>query len=328
MIHDSDAEFHEPPKGEPMWAETNYFGFEVPEVPLHVGLYSLFRPNLGVVNSAVFVNSRKVTAGWEVDYWDHRAYLPLGGQKLTNFELNNGLKVVCKNPNQVWDIRFDKPGVLSIDVRFEALMPPFDIHDPVMDPRAKRSGADLSAGALWAGGHFDMTGKVTGEMTINGVTHKVDWMSTMDHSWGVRGEYQLGTMTWLQAHFSHDLAVHSMFQFDPTVPPGKPLALDLTHGYIMQNGAAVGLKEGTGITERSGLYPAKITLDLVDANDRKWHLEAESQTQFPCEYWPGSMSFMVLAKWAMNGKSGYGTSTDFYDYAHFTRLFVDTKPGR
>ncbi len=324
MIKDSDADFHPPPPDQPLWAETNYFGFEIPEVPLHIGLYSLFRPNLGVVNSAVFANSRRVTSGWEADYWDHRAYLPIGKQKLTDFSLKNGLSVSCREPNRVWDLRFHKKDALSVDVRFEALMQPFDIHDPEMDPRAKRAGTDLSAGDLWAGGHFDMTGKVTGEVTLRGKKYAVDWLSTMDHSWGVRDEYQPGTMTWLQAHFSRELAVHAMFQFDPTVPAGQPLSLALTHGYLMENGKAIGLKDGTGTSERSGLYPTRFSLDVVDATDRKWHLDGESQTQFPAEYWPGSMSFMVLPKWTMNGKTGFGTATDFYDYSHFARLF----PGK
>ena len=72
---------------------------------------------------------------------------------------------------------------------------------------------------------------------------------------------------------------------------------------------------------RTGLYPDRVTLDLVDARDRSWHLEGESQTAFPAEYWPGSMSFMVLPRWSMNGATGYGTSTDFYDYSHFPPLF-------
>jgi hypothetical protein len=131
----------------------------VPEVPLHIGLYSLFRPNLGVVNSAIFANSRRVTSSWETDYWDHRAYLPMKpDESLLGFEFRNSLKVTCLEPNKVWDLHFDQPGFLSVDVRFEALMPPFDIHDPDMDPRAGRGGSDLSAGELWAGGHFDMTG--------------------------------------------------------------------------------------------------------------------------------------------------------------------------
>ena len=324
MIRDTDADFHPAPPDQPLWAETNYFGFEIPDVPLHIGLYSLFRPNLGVVNSAIFANSRRVTAGWEIDYWDHRAYLPIGGQKLTNFSLKNGLSVKCLEPNRVWDLKFQKADVLDVDVRFEALMQPFDIHDPEMDPRAKRTGDDLSAGALWAGGHFDLTGRVTGTVKLRGATHKVDWLSTMDHSWGVREEHQPGTMTWLQAHFSRDLAIHGMFQFDPTIPAGEPLSLALTHGYVMKNGKGIGLKDGTGTSIRSGLYPTKITLDVVDADNQKYHLVGESQTQFPAEYWPGSMSMMVLPKWTMDGKTGFGTSTDFYDYMHFTRLY----PGK
>lgn len=322
MIEDKDAEFHAPPAGQPLWAETNYFGFEIPEVPLHIGLYSLFRPNLGVVNSAVFVNSRKVSSGWEIDYWDHRAYLPMAPDlSLLDFELRNGLQVRCLEPNRVWELRFAKEGVLDIDVRFEALMQPFDIHDPDMDPRARRTGGDLSAAALWAGGHFDMTGAVTGEVTLHGRKLTVDSLSTMDHSWGVRDEYQPGVMTWLQAHFSRDLAVHGMFDFDPTTPPDGDLELSLTHGYVLDHGVGVGLKEGRGTTERSGLYPTRISLELVDARDRTWSLVGESQTRFPAEYWPGSMSFMVLPRWTMDGRTGHGTSTDFYDYAHFTQLF-------
>jgi hypothetical protein len=321
MIQDKDAELHPAAAGDPLWAETNYFGFEIPEVPLHIGLYSLFRPNLGIVNSAIFANSRRVTSSWEADYWDHRAYLPLKpDQSLLAFELRNSLKVTCLEPNKVWDLHFDQPGLLSVDVRFEALMPPFDIHDPDMDPRAHRGGSDLSAGELW-GGHFDMTGAVTGVVVVRGVRHDVDWLSTMDHSWGHRDEYQPGVMTWLQAHVSRDLAVHGMFDFDPATPAGENLQLSLTHGYLLQGGTAIGLKDGTGITQRSGLYPDLITLDLVDAQDRPWHLEGESQTAFPAEYWPGSMSFMVLPRWSMNGKTGYGTSTDFYDYSHLPRLF-------
>jgi hypothetical protein len=322
MIQDKDAEFHPAPADDALWAETNYFGFEVPDVPLHVGLYSLFRPNLGVVNSAIFANSRRVTSGWETDYWDHRAYLPMkASESLLGFELRNSLKVTCLEPNRVWELRFHQPELLSVDVRFEALMPPFDIHDPDMDPRANRGGSDLSAGELWSGGHFDMTGAVTGSVTVRGRRHDVDWLSTMDHSWGHRDEYQPGVMTWLQAHFSRNLAVHGMFGFDPATPAGEDLQLSLTHGYLLQDGAAIGLKDGTGTTYRTGLYPDRVILDLVDARDRSWHLEGESQTAFPAEYWPGSMSFMVLPRWSMNGATGYGTSTDFYDYGHFPPLF-------
>lgn len=323
MITPGDAEFHSPSEDR-MWTETNYFGFEVSQVPLHVGLYMLFRPNLGLVNSAVFVNSRRVDAPWEIDYWDSRAYLPMPESgSLLDYTLANGVSVTCREPNKVWDLRFDNES-LKVDVRYEALMEPFDIHDPSMDPRARNARSDLSASAAWAGGHFDMTGKVTGEVVVNGVRHEVDSMSTMDHSWGVREEKQKGVMTWLQAHFSHDLAVHAMFDFDPTIGPDQPFDAALTHGYVLDHGKGVGLKDGSAHITRVGMYPETISLALVDAQDREWHLEGEAQTRFPCQYWPGSMAFMVMPRWRMGDRVAHGTSTDFLDLCHFTGLY---RPG-
>lgn len=304
-----------------MWAETNYFGFDVPEVPMHVGLYALFRPNLGVVNSAVFVNSRRVTSSWEIDYWDSRAYLPMPTSgSLLDYRLDNGLSVTCLEPNKVWDLKFDNGETLKIDVRYEALMDGFDIHDPDTNPRAKHRTDDLSGSAAYSG-HFDMTGKVTGEMTLNGRTYQIDALSTMDHSWGVREEKQLGTMTWLQAHFNEELAIHSMFAFDPTIGPDQTVTGEITHGYIMEKGRGIGLKEGTATIHRKGMYAESIDLNLEDADGRSWTLTGESQTQFPCQFWPGSMAFMVMPKWRMGDLTGYGTSTDFLDLYHYTKLY-------
>ena len=44
MITDADAEFHPPDAGEPTWGETNFFGFYSADVPLNVGVYTLFGP--------------------------------------------------------------------------------------------------------------------------------------------------------------------------------------------------------------------------------------------------------------------------------------------
>ncbi|MBY4575613.1 hypothetical protein ACN94_18830 [Gordonia paraffinivorans] len=241
-------------------------------------------------------------------------------ESLLDYRLDNGLAVTCLEPNKIWDLRFDNGETLKIDVRFEALMAGFDIHDPDMDPRAKRVKDDLSGSAAYTG-HFDMTGKVTGEMVLHGRKYAIDALSTMDHSWGTREERQLGTMTWLQAHFNHDLAIHSMFSFDPTIGPGQQVVGDITHGYIMEKGRGIGLKEGTATINRTGMYADTIDLNLLDAEDRVWKLSGDAQTQFPCQFWPGSMAFMVMPKWRMGDLTGYGTSTDFLDLYHYTKIY-------
>ncbi|WP_022879440.1 hypothetical protein [Microbacterium sp. B19] len=318
MITDDDVEFHAP-SPDPMRAETNYFGFEIPEAGTHIGLYSLFRPNLGIVNSAVFANSRMVPVQTAIDFWDHRAYLPLGENRLSDFSLANGLRVTCLDPNRRWELRFDSEW-MTVDVQYSALMPPYDIHDRAMDPLARDGGNDLASGDLWKGGHFDMTGAVEGTVRLHGRSYAVDWLLTMDHSWGVRGEYQSGTMTWLQAHFSRDFAVHAIFQSDATTPPGEPLDLSISHSYVMDHGEAVGVKAGTGRTLREGLAQREVELELVDVRDRVWKLHGVAQTGFPAEYWPGSSSPMAMMRWTLDGEVGYGTTTDFYDYRHHVAL--------
>ena len=322
MIRPEDAQFHPSPNNDRMWAETNFFGFEIPDAGMHGAVYALFRPNLDVVNSFVVLNSRRVQSAWETDFWDHRSYLPMPeGRNLLDYELANGLTVHCHKPNELWDIRYTNDDV-TLDLRFEALMPGYDMHDPELNPRAKAPArGDLSASTAYTG-HFDMTGRITGEVVLHGRTHEVDWFSTMDHSWGVRQEWQLGVMTWLQAHVSPELAFHAMFDFDTTVRPDQPLDLALTHGYVMDHGEIVGLTEASGRTERTGLYPQRMTLELVDAKGRSWTLLGEAQTAFPCQYWPGSTSFMVLNRWTIGDLTGYGTATDFFDLQHLPRLYA------
>jgi len=130
MINESDAQFHET-DGHPTWAETNYFGFHNADEHLNIGVYALFRPNLGIVSSTICMNSRKVITHWEADYCDMRASMPIPvPRNLLDYTLENGLHIHCVKPNQVWDIHYDDGENTRIDVRFEGLMPAFDIHDP------------------------------------------------------------------------------------------------------------------------------------------------------------------------------------------------------
>ena len=77
MITAADAEFHQPDSDDPTWGETNFFGFYSAEEPLNVGIYTLFRPNLGVVLSTISMNSGDAIQPWRADFCDHQAQLPI-----------------------------------------------------------------------------------------------------------------------------------------------------------------------------------------------------------------------------------------------------------
>ncbi|MGI4895550.1 MAG: DUF7064 domain-containing protein [Janthinobacterium lividum] len=320
MIRDDDVQFHPPTADDPLWAETNYFGLyvageHIPH-PINIGVYGLFREPLGVVGSTVSVNSRRVTLPWAADYWDAWEHLVVPEpHDLANYRLANGLSVVCREPNRVWDVDYSDPAAeLELHFTFTGLMDPYDINDPDMDPMAARQDMDKTWGHAYAG-HFDLTGGVEGELSLRGQRHAIDCVSTMDHSWGVRAERQTSRLCWLHAHVGRDLAVHGLFDFSTDAGPDSPSPLRLTHGYVLAGGEVRGLSGGGGTTRRSGFYPEHVDLDVTDVTGQRWQLHGEAHTTFPWQAWPGSVGHNALLKWSVDGgegaRTGWGEVMDF-----------------
>lgn len=319
MMQDRDAEFHatEP---DPTWAETNFFGFYSAEHCLNVGVYALFRPNLGVVSSTICMNSRRAVTPWEADFCDLRAAMPIPEPRsLLDYELLNSLHVRCLEPNRVWHLGYDDKQGTRIDVRYEALMPAFDIHDPAMDPMcgSKSTAGKFSWGTAY-NGHFDQTGTVRGTVAIRDREIPIDCVSTMDHSWGPRPERGKPNMSWLHGHFSEDLAFHGIFGFDPAQNGSE---LWLAHGYVLERGKVYGLKAGTGRVVRSQeRYAERLQLELTDSAGRVWKPEGRALTTFPWQCWPNMVAFNALAQWQLQGQSGYGEVQDFFELPQLNML--------
>jgi hypothetical protein len=308
VIKPEDAQLHEPTSADPLWGETNYFGLYIPEVPMNIGVYALFRTNVGVVTTNVSVTTRQVRTPWATDYWDAWAQTPIPPERsLLDYQLASGLHVRCTDPNRVWEVHYDDGGTLRLDFTYTALMDGFDIHDPAQDPMvaAQAAGSDFSWGQAYSG-HFDQTGHFAGELVLRGRRYAIDCVSTMDHSWGVRQERQHTTMSWLHAHFPGDLAIHGIFDFDPSGGPAAATPVTLTHGYVLDAGEVTGLVGGHGVTARSDFFPQRISLALTDARGRDWELTGTPLTSFPWQAWPGTVGHNVLARWECAGRSGYG----------------------
>jgi hypothetical protein len=249
---------------------------------------------------------------------------------LASYELANGLRVTTLIPNDRWHIQYDDGDGTSVDVTYQALMPPFDIHDPAMDPitaAQHRQDADDQSdgqgGFAWGtayNGHFDQTGHYSGEVSLRGRRIPIDCTSTMDHSWGPRAERGGPNMSWLHAHFSDDYAIHAIFSFDET-RGGRDL--ELAHGYVLRDGTVHGLAAGHGVTIRdAGFYARTIELDVTDAAGDTHHLTGRGLTRFPWQAWPNMVGFNVLAQWQSTGPSGgrtgYGEIQDFVDLTRLT----------
>lgn len=327
MINAQDAEFH-PGGNDPTWAETNFFGFYNVEARLNVGVYALFRPNIGAVSSTICMNSRRCVTPWEADFCDMRAAMAMPeSRSLLDYRLMNSLHVRCLEPNKLWHIAYDDFEGTRIDVQYEALMPAFDIHDPAMDPMcgSKSEAGKFSWGTAY-NGHFDQTGHFEGRVWVRGEMVPIDCVSTMDHSWGPRPERGKPNMSWLHAHFSKDLAVHAIFGFDQRQNGNE---LWLAHGYVMDRGEIRGLKAGTGRVERrQERYAETLALTLTDCHDRIWSLEGQALTTFPWQCWPNMVAFNALCEWRMDGLHGHGEVQDFFELPQLNALNSDAATRR
>ena len=329
MIEAGDADFHTPTSDDPTWAETNFFGFYVPEATLNVGVYALFRPNVGVVISTIAMNSHFIDAPWQADYWDAQHHLRIPEPRnLRDYRLANGLHVVSPEPNRVWDVEFDNGDGVALAFRYTALGDAFDIHDPNQDPivAAQAEEGNFAWGEAYAG-HFDQTGHFEGEIELRGKTYAVDCVSTMDHSWGLRPEHQGHTMSWLHAHFSKDFAVHGIFDFDPDGGPDAPTALTLTHGYVLDHGQLYGLASGRGRTVRERFYAKSVELQLVDSRGREFELLGTGRTSFPWQAGPGTVGYNVLAEWRCGDERGWGEIQDFVGPQHLCKIYSAARDG-
>jgi hypothetical protein len=319
MITDADAEFHAPDDDSPNWAETNFFGFYAAEVPLNIGVYTLWRPNLGVVHSTICMNSGDAVQPWRADFCDMQSHLPMPEPRsLATYSLANGITVTTLSPNAKWHIEYDDGEGTTIDVVYTALMPAFDIQDPEMDPITAAQVAE--PGFAWGtayNGHFDQTGHYTGFVILRGRRIEIDCTSTMDHSWGPRAERGGPNMSWLHAHFSDDYAIHAILSFDETAAGEE---LSLRHGYVLRDGVVRGLASGGGRTTRDNeFFASSVELNLVDADGTEHSLSGRGLTRFPWQPWPNMVGFNVLAEWQAADLTGYGEIQDFVDLTRLTR---------
>lgn len=310
MIHEHDLDFHRPQTLPHDWAETGYFNVYVPDANLFCWIYVVHRAGVGVTVSDV-----EIIDGWSaslddalyIDYTNHNP-LPASARK---FSLPSGLSFEARS---LRDYRIDyQTDEVSLRLDFQGLMPPYDIHDPSMDPMAVADPALAIAtsgfGSAYAS-HFDMTVRARGELRVRDRVHAVDCVCTMDHSWGPRSERGFSAMTWNNAHFENGDAVHAIFAFDRLAPPGRQHTF--RHGYALIDGRVRGAKAGSVTAIRHGLNVNAVEMRVVDVDDREHRLHGVAVCHTPWRLYGNAQSTMAMMQWRYAGAEavGYGTYFD------------------
>jgi hypothetical protein len=304
MITEQDMYFHTPTSDNHYWAETNYFGFYLPEEAIHVNVYVLTRKNAGIVLSSITVTDGFSNTPHQVRYTNNQVHLPFPDSDFDNYKLGNGLAIKCTKPVMDYDISFDDQRGLSFDVQYKALMEPYDIHDPAMDPLAA-STDDVSATAY--AGHWDQSGRVTGKFTLEGKTYAIDCVSSMDHSWGERMEDQFKNFCWLNANFDNDISIHCIWTSNP-----KDINdyCAIVHGYVREGDQVFGLTKGSGKLRRNGFLHQHMELEVEDVRGKVHNFTGTAFTSNPWQPWPFVDATQSFLRWDMNGVIGWGEVQD------------------
>jgi hypothetical protein len=295
-----DALFHEPFEGDWRFAETNWFSFLVPEIPLRGHIMNLFRPNLGVVRSQVFMytaESSRHILGWEFAREDF--HLPYEGD-LDDYRIPNGLHVQMTKPFEHWVIRYDSGLDTHFELEFEALMPAIC----TLETKIDEAGPGYSVfhrqdpDAPKATGHIDQIHNVTGEVVLNGERYSVDFPSAHDHSWSPRREFGHNVIgNFDHAHFGRDFSVSVQTRND------QPHVGTVTNGYVLDHGEVFALKGGEARYTMEGWLTRSIDYEVEDTRGKTYRLHGEVEALVEHAS-VNAYSTCSVIRWTEGGREG------------------------
>lgn len=321
MIEPGQAEFQMPADADWRWTETNFWPFCIPEARISGSLYLFAKKRLGVCMSDITIQDRITTAWEDQIYVDNAQHLPCPAS-LLNYELPNGLKVHAKVPLKHYLIDYVGFDETEIHLEFNALAEPWDINDPETDPIAHTRIGEGWDSAF--SGHYELTGRITGEARIRGKTYQVDCVDTADRSWGIRDETSVTNITWLHGSFGEGLTLHAMALIDPA---HEEKFGGLISGYVLEDGIMHGLVEITGRSERAGMYAMSTILEVVDVRGKRYEITGSTMNAGPLGPWPAVIYVQHFMRWNCDGQIGYGVQTDGITRAYATRHRDKLKTG-
>ena len=307
MIKEEDIKYHTPNPIPYDWAETAYFNFYIPEKNILGLVYLVHRQGIGATVCDIQIVDRWSTRIDDSAYVNASNHNPVV-ERAEKFSLPNGLSFEAKSLRD-YKISYQSKDV-DLELNCTGLMPPFDIHDPDMDPMASADPVEAlektGFGAAYAA-HFDMTIKIVGELRLDNETYPVDCIATMDHSWGPRPEVDLSTLLWINAHFSEDYFVHALFTYHPYAPEGQQHTF--RHGYAVINGKVRGLIAGEVRAQRDGFYAKSAQAKFTDIDNVEHAISGVAKNNHPWLPYGNCLSPIAMMHWTCKEfpNGGYGT---------------------
>lgn len=277
----ADDDFHPVADPDPLWTETTWWGFTVPERSLGGMVYALFRPNLGVASLVIQVWDAEAVEPWRAPYFRSMWHLAHPTSPLTDCSLS-GLTIRREQPLQEYELGY-ADGPFSFELTYRGLADPYEV--------------PVGGGS----GHFDQVCQVTGTLRWGDDTVAVDGPAVRDRSWYVRQDQRSlrAGYTYAVADGTH-LVVH-----------GRPDAV--VGGYLERDGRRAPLVAGSRmVVDRRRGHPDHLTITATDADGREVVATGRTFASLASQSTPGMFAWMSAVEWEVDGRRGVGEDHDVW----------------
>lgn len=289
----ADDDFHE--MGDRWWAtETVWFAFHHVQSGIGGWLYALMRPNIGTCAGGIWIWDRQTTSPFDAPYAVNYSSLRLPARRdLTHITFPVGWSLRVLEPLTRYHLRAEDGDRLSLDLTFEAIMPP-----EVM-------GAGKPP--YLSGAHVDQFGRLTGEVVLHGQPLRIDCLSERDRSWGPRPESH-------PRRLSFDFAVADertgfLCTTDPTHADGDVV----THGFLLRDGIVSPLAVGRREVERApgtGMVLAEV-ITGTDEQGRTFTAHGTAVSRMAVNR-HSAVTHTTLMTWDLDGVDAVGEDQDMW----------------
>jgi hypothetical protein len=296
----ADDMWHQPTSNHPHWTETSYWGFYAPNRRLSGIVYNMWRRNLGIVSSRVWIWNDKGDTFVDALYSSMQEHLVIPcDADPTNFSLPNGLSCQRVTPLQCHRLRFTDGDAVHFDLTAQGVRAPV---------AAFHASGDSGAG------HFDQHIHVTGSLELWGESIDIDCVSMRDRTWSVRDD-SMGTSIRMIAGYMHAASLDDQGWLVMAV--GSPEAPDEQQipsgtGSLVLDGKAATVVGGTRrVTQRSNGRPTRIEVELHDGLGRTHRVRGKALNHFATMLSPAFLTWFSLYRWVdETGRESYGESQE------------------
>ena len=331
MITGKDLDFHHADSPAFDHAETLFLIFSVPEARISGNAYVLCRPNAGVCLSSIYVHQGFHANAWTADYSDAPMHVKCP-ETMAYFTLSNGLSIRGSNDARDYHVLYEgRDGHCHFALDFRGLMDPFDPLDPAQNPMLERFDNDpeasTGAGDSWTKGHYDLVGRITGEITLYGQTFAVDCVDGLDRSWGPRAEWNSAPVSWMHMTFGDDLAFHIVVTLD--IVGGQQAYTIFRFGYAVVEGQSCAIVGAEVEAQSLGMLGMHRIIRLTDEHGRQWEMHGAAIAAAPWHSaYPSFISFQSLYRWTMGERVGFSNVTDVIGVTTLSRKLSRLAQGQ